>query len=83
MIVRAVGGAATLTAVLLTAEDAAAHSRLRQRELGSSLDDHLGRSRDASGRLDAKADFSVYRVPTDESTVVDMAAAVIDLSNPS
>ena len=42
---------AAVTAVLPKAEDATAYSRIRKREIGSSLDDHLGRSHDASRHL--------------------------------
>lgn len=59
------------------------YARISQREIGSSLDDHVSRSFAASRYLDARADLSVHRVSTDERTVSDLAAAVTALWNPS
>lgn len=79
MVVRAVGGAAAVTSILLTVEDATARSRIRQREIGSCLDAHLTRSHDVARRRESKAGSSVHRVATDDRSLADIAAVVIRL----
>ena len=79
MVVRAVGGTAVVTSILLTVEDATARSRIRQREIGSGLDEHLTSNHDVARRLESKADSSVHRVPTDDRSLADVASVVIHL----
>jgi Adenylylsulphate kinase len=77
MVVRAVGGDAHVTGVVLTATDDVASERLARREIGGALSVHLQRSAAAAERLDAFAPAWVRRVATDGRTVPDIAASVI------
>ncbi len=76
MVVRAVGGAAHVHGVLLTATDATARARLARREVGSALDLHVRRSATMAAVLDERAGDWVLRVPTDGRPVADLAAAI-------
>jgi len=77
MIVRAMGGAARIIGVLLTAHDTTARRRLAAREIGSQLDTHVARSAVMARRLEAAAPPWVVRVPTDGRSVSDIAREVI------
>lgn len=77
MITRAVGGEVEVTGILLTASDVTAGVRLQQREIGSTLDVHLKRSRDAAAHLDTAAGAWVHRVPTDGRSVKEVAQSII------
>jgi hypothetical protein len=79
-LVPALGGDARVTAVLLTATDAAARERLAGREIGSELEAHVERSGRAARRLEAEAPASVHRIATDGRTVVDIARGVVALT---
>lgn len=76
----AMGDSPDVTAVLLTCRDATARSRLAQREIGGALEVHIERGKVASRELDKLAPVWVHRVPTDDRTVADIAAEVIDLA---
>ncbi len=77
LVVRAVGGSARTTAVLLTARDETAEHRLRGREVAGGLDEHVRRSGPAASRLDIEAAPSVTRICTDDRTVSDIAGDVV------
>lgn len=79
-LVRSMGDQPEVTAVLLTASDTTALERLRQREVGSALDDHVERSAAAARLLDEAAPAWVRRIDTDDRTVSDIAAEIIALS---
>ncbi|MFT2690284.1 adenylyl-sulfate kinase [Clavibacter zhangzhiyongii] len=76
----ALGGEVDAVAVLLTADDATAASRLAGREIGSGLAEAIARSAAAAPRLEAEAADAVHRVATDGRTVADVAAEVVALS---
>ena len=80
LIVRAVGGRARVTSVLLTASDEAVFLRLATRESGSRLQWHLDRSRTKAALLDEQAPPGTRRVATDGRTVADIAAEVIHIT---
>ncbi len=80
LVVRAVGGRASITAVLLTASDAEVHDRLRGRETGSELQAHVERSRRAAALLEQRAPAGTHRVSTDGRGVAATAAVVVDLT---
>ncbi len=80
LVVRAMGGAAQTTAVLLTARDETVEQRLRLRESGGALTDHLRRSASAAARLEAAAEPSVVRVGTDGRSIEEISAEVVDLT---
>jgi predicted kinase len=67
-------------AVLLTADDSTAAHRLAQREIGSGLQDAIGRSAAAAANLESAAMDTVHRVFTDNREVSDIAAQVISMS---
>ena len=80
LVVRAVGGRAAVTGVLLTATDETVRVRLAGRETGSGLQAHLDRSRRAAALLEQRAPAGTHRVATDRRTVAEVAAVVVDLS---
>ncbi|PRY15807.1 hypothetical protein CLV37_10416 [Kineococcus rhizosphaerae] len=80
LIVRAVGGRAEVTGVLLTASDETTRTRLGVREVGSGLQAHLERSRSMATLLEQRAPAGTYRVHTDGRSVVEVAADVIGFS---
>jgi hypothetical protein len=80
MVVRAVGGAADVVAVLLTGADTTVEERLRRRENGTQLTEHLDRSAVTAPLLEDRAAASVHRVSTDARSPVDVAAEVLRLS---
>ena len=77
LITRALGGAARIIAVLLTADDATARQRLSGREVGSQLDAHVVRSANAAVYLERNAPAWVHRIPTDGRDAVDIARDII------
>ncbi|GGR98585.1 hypothetical protein GCM10010252_41630 [Streptomyces aureoverticillatus] len=70
-------GGARLIRVLLTATDDTAEQRLRERELGSELEQQLRRSAYMARHLDAHVPPDAHRVGTDGRTVGEIAAEVI------
>jgi hypothetical protein len=70
------GDTPRITAVLLT-DDATTHQRLSGREIGSQLDTHLIRSAKMASYLETTAPASVYRIPTDQRSAVDIAHDII------
>jgi DNA polymerase III delta prime subunit len=80
LVVRAVGGGASVTAILLTASDAEVHDRLSGREIGSELQVHLDRSRRSADVLEQQAPAGAHRVSTNGRGIADTAAAVVALS---
>lgn len=66
--------------VLLTGSDEVAARRLKWREIGSGLDQHVQRSNDAARELESTAPSYVHRVPTDHSPVEVIAATIIHLT---
>ncbi|MFD9910003.1 hypothetical protein [Streptomyces sp. NPDC059063] len=70
-------GAPRLIRVLLTATDATVEQRLKGRELGSELAQQLRRSAYMARHLDARVPEDTHRVPTDDRTVGEVAAAVL------
>lgn len=80
MLVRAMGGTPRVTAVLLRSTDAAARSRLEQRELPSRVEAALLRSQLKAKWLDDDAPSSVHRVDTDDATAAEVARRVLALT---
>jgi hypothetical protein len=76
----AMGDNPNVIAVLLTCSDATARERLSQREIGSTLDQHLASSAHMGARLHAGAADWAHQIPTDARTVSDIAADIIDLT---
>jgi deoxyadenosine/deoxycytidine kinase len=76
----ALSGAPKVFSVLLTCTQDSARERLIQREVGSTLDQHLASSTDMAARLERAAPDWVHRIPTDDRTVGDIAADVIHLT---
>jgi predicted kinase len=75
----ALGDEPDVTAVLLTADEATLTARLRDRERGSALSEHVQRSVAMARQLAAEVPADVSRVCTDERSVVDVAGAIICL----
>ena len=80
LVTRAVGGQAQVTGVLLTATDETTRTRLGTREIGSGLQLHLERSGRMAALLEQRAPAGTHRVGTDQRTIGEVAADVIDLS---
>ena len=76
----AMGDAPTVRGVLLTCTQACARERMSRREIGSTLDGHLAASTDMASRLQRAAPGWVSRIATDDRTVGDIAAEVIELT---
>jgi hypothetical protein len=76
----AMGDRPRVTAVLLTARDRTARERLARREIGTTLQAHIDRSDLAARELDELSPAWVHRVATDDRTVADIAAQIIDLT---
>lgn len=76
----AMGDRPRVTAVLLTCSDMTAERRLRQREIGSALHPHIKRGLAIARQLDEEAPHWAYRVDTDDRTIADVAAEIIDLT---
>ena len=68
---------AELKCVILTASDETRYARLKQREIGSALEEHLASSRRWAERLDAFDEVDVLRVSTDDASVVAVAEKVV------
>jgi hypothetical protein len=79
-LVSAALGDVRMRGVLLTASDATRVARLTRREIGTDLDRHLASTRRMATMLDELAPDWIARMPTDDSTVAEVAAAVIGLS---
>lgn len=78
-LVAALGPDVRATGVLLEASDDTAARRLARREIGSGLDEAIGRSAAAAERLDREAPASTHRIRTDGRSVSDIAARVVAL----
>lgn len=76
----AMGDVPTVCGVLLTCTQESARERLRRREIGSTLAEHLASGIDMASRLQRAAPSWVHRIPTDDRTVADIAAEVISLT---
>lgn len=76
----ALGADVRATLILLTATDATAAGRLAQREIGSSLTEHIERSRLRATELEREADNTVHRVTTDGRRLADIATQIITLA---
>ncbi|MFD5703272.1 DEAD/DEAH box helicase family protein [Streptomyces lasiicapitis] len=70
-------GTPRIVRVLLTATDDTAERRLRQRELGSELEQQLRRSAYMAHRLDTRVPPDTHRVATDDRAVGEIADEVI------
>lgn len=78
MFERAMGGESLrIVRVLLTADDATAHARLTQREIGSQLVPHIQRSAVMARHLEEHVPADTVRVPTDGRAIVDIARQVV------
>jgi hypothetical protein len=76
----ALGDVPTIHGVLLTCTQECAQERLGRREIGSTLDQHLASSAVMASRLQRAAPRWVHRITTDDRTVGEVAADVIDLT---
>lgn len=76
----AMGDSPRISAVLLRASDGCADERLGSRESGSTLLEHVARSRAAAAALDRDAPGWVHRIDTDNSSAVVVAARLLDLT---
>lgn len=76
----AMGDGPNVVAILLTCTDGTARERLGQREIGSTLDQHLASSADMGNRLQTGAVHWAHRVATDARTVSEIATDVIGLA---
>ena len=79
-IVAAMGGPVRVTSVLLACTDKTARERLALREIGSTLSEHIDRSRQAHTRLTASVPEAVVTVDTDGLSVIRIAMQVIALT---
>ena len=77
----AMGDNPEVVAILLTCTDSSARERLSQREMGSTLNQHLASSADMGFRLQADAVDWAHRIPTDARSVSHIEADVIDRMN--
>ncbi len=75
----AMGDDPLIRAVLLRATDPSAQVRLEARETETSLEAHLGRSRQRALELDRDAPPWVRRIDTDGKSIVEVAAEVLAL----
>jgi hypothetical protein len=73
----AMGDQPRIVSVILTCTDATAANRLGRREMGQQLSQHLDASRTMAAALTDGVDATAYRIPTDDRTVVEVAATVI------
>ncbi|WP_135456198.1 hypothetical protein [Mycobacterium sp. DL99] len=76
----AMGDKPTVLTILLTCTDTTARKRLSQREIGSTLDQHLASSSHMNDRLRAGAAATTHQIPTDGRSVSDIAAEIISLT---
>ncbi|MEY9850883.1 putative ATPase [Leifsonia sp. EB41] len=75
-LIAALGGNVRSFPVLLTSRDGTAAERLALREIGSALDEHIERSRNAAAHLDSSAK-DVFRVDTEGRSVEEIAREVL------
>lgn len=75
----AMGGKPRVFPILLTCSDATAGKRLGQRETGARLSHRLKSSAEMASRLDRGVDTAVRRLDTDDSSVAQIAADVIEI----
>jgi septum formation inhibitor-activating ATPase MinD len=75
----AMGDGPTVCGVLLTCTQESARERLSRREIGSTPAAHLASSTDMASQLQRGAPSWVHRITTDDRTVADIAAEVIEL----
>jgi hypothetical protein len=80
LVVGAMGGDVTVTAVLLTIDDATANQRLSGRETGSQYQAHVARGEAAAKYLEAAAPAWVARLATDGTSVVEVAREAVQLT---
>jgi hypothetical protein len=76
----AMGDNPRVVAVLLTCTDTTARERLGQREIGSTLDQHLTSSERAADLLGIGAPGWAHRIATDNRSVAEVAADIIDIT---
>jgi cytidylate kinase len=76
-IAAAMGGKVRVLPVLLTCSDDAAASRLARREIGSTLKEHLQRSRTAAVHLERAAPPGTVRIETTTASLATTAELVI------
>jgi hypothetical protein len=76
----AMGDDPRIIGVLLTANDATAYGRLAERETGSELESHYGRSQRAASELDLHAPSWVHRIKTDDRSPAEVANKILALT---
>lgn len=76
-IVSAMGGPVRVTSVLLACSDATCGERLARREVGSTLAEHVERSKRAAVLLERSAPSEVVTIDTDARSVIEVASEVI------
>lgn len=76
----AMGDDPRIKAVLLTANDETSSTRLRGRNRGSDLQDHLDRSVKAARELELLTPSWVHRCPTDNRSIQDVAADLLSFT---
>ena len=76
----AMGDDPKVVAVLLTCTDTTARQRLGQREIGSTLDQHLVSSAEMAALLETGSPRWLHRIATDDRSVSEVAADIIDLT---
>ncbi|OFJ52168.1 hypothetical protein BEL07_19000 [Mycolicibacterium grossiae] len=79
-LLQAMGGDLEVVAVLLTCTEDTARQRLGEREKGSTLNPHIGASRQMAATLEANCPPTVHRVATDTRSIQSVAADVIRLT---
>jgi predicted kinase len=77
LVVGAMGGTVTTTAVLLTVDDEIANQRLSGREIASQYEAHVARGTAAARYLQGAAPPWVLRVQTDGRSVIEVARDVV------
>ncbi len=79
-LIRAMGDDPKVIAVLLDVSDEVMQKRLSQRESGLSLERHLQRNAERRNHLEINAPAWVHRVQTNEKTLDQLAAEVVQLT---
>ncbi len=79
-ITKAMGGAVSVTSVLLRASDPVAAGRLAKRDAGASLERHISRSNTAASHLDQTVPAGVHRLDTDDQGPAAVAELILELS---
>ncbi len=77
-LITAMGDNPRVIAVLLTCTDATARERLSQREIGSTLDQHLAFSSESASVLETGTPDGTRRIATDCRSVSEVANDIID-----